>query len=164
MAVTAINSKPVRIGSAGGRIIIKTGGTNYNILNLRPGSEYSWEAGLNEVLHETSAGQLTTPQNGDAKPTKLSISGQYTSSAGANELQNMLMVTDNSSPDGYRKQFDVYIEIYDNPSATTCQQIRFQKCTVDSVKVKAGSKWDEIDVEFTDWETKPTIISGASPL
>lgn len=164
MAVTAINSKPVRIGAGGGRFIIKISSTNYNVLNLRPGSEYEYEPGLNDLLHETSAGQLTTPQNGDAKPTKLSIRAQYTAAAASTELEQVLLVTDNTTPDGYRKQFDCYLEIYEYAGATTCKTLRFQKCTVESLKVRAGSKYDEIDVDFIDWEVKPTITNGATPL
>lgn len=166
MTATNINSKPVRIGAAGGRILIKISSTNYNILNLRPGSEYAWEPGLTDILHETSNGVLTTPQNGDQKPSKLSIKAQYTAAASATELQTLFLTVDNTSPDGYRKQFDIYLEINDNMAATTCTQIRFQKCTVDQgfPKIRAGSKFDEIDVDFTDWETKPTVTTGATPL
>lgn len=161
MTTTNINVRKVRM-TDGTRVLIASGSNLLSVLSTRPGSFFEYTPGLKEIIHETEKGRVsTTPQNGDENPTDLKLMVWGTASVGATELETMLSDVENSTPDGYRKLFDIYIEIPTFDGATAGKLYRFRYCAVKprGLSIKGGSSFDEFDIELTDFEAKPSITA-----
>ncbi len=166
MSVSNNNATRVRFDN-GGRILIKNGANYLNIMNVRPGEAFEYVPGLRDILHEPDRGALTTPQNGDEKPTQLRIRVNGTAAVASTELESWFMNVENSTPDGNRLLHDIYIEIPNFLTATAGKLYRFQKCAVKpegGVSVKAGAMFDQLDLDLLDFESKPSVTAYLSPL
>jgi hypothetical protein len=167
MAITTVNTAKSRCDATNARILIKNGTDYISISNLRPNSWFEYTPGLREILHETNVGDLTTPQNGDAKPTQLRIKVWGTASVGSTQVEQWFSTIDNSPADGNRKLHDIYIEIPNFAGASAGKLYRFRYCAVKAeggISVKAGSSFDEFDLDLTDFEAAPTISAYVAPL
>lgn len=167
MATTTVNTTKSRLDVSGARVLIKNGTDYISISNLRPNSWFEYMPGLRDILHEPNVGELTTPDNGDAKPTQLRIKVWGTSTVGATQVEQWFSTVDNSPADGKRKLHDIYIELPDYKGATTGKLYRFRYCAVKpegGIAVKAGTSYDEFDLDLLDFEAAPTITAYTSIL
>ena len=168
MSTSNINAQKVRMNQ-GTRILIQTSaGVYLGIQNIRPGSMFEYTPGLKDILYEPNAGRVTTtPQNGDERPTDLKIMAWGTASVGATELESLFSDVETSGgANGFRRLHDIYIEVPTYDGAITGKRYRFQYCAIKpgGLSIKGGSSFDELDLDLTDFESKPTITAYTSVL
>lgn len=165
MAIIIKNAARIRMLN-GYRLLIAKGADWISLRNASNDSFIEWTPGLKELLEEPDGGKLVDPLNGDERPTQIKIKMFYTSALDADQLEQLLVAVDKSTPDGLRRQHNMVLEIPDFEGATAGKRVRFTKTVVASggLRIRSGTKFDEIEADLMDFNATPTVERYTTPL
>lgn len=141
----------VRRIEAGAVITFGDGSDVYTLKLLEPGT-YEEEIGFYEPLNFTDRGEQQFPLEGDERPSRVRLSAKYTGLHDAKDLGKVLRAR---ADNGKMKSWTIAISEPDYKGAVTGQKKTWSNCYITSLRVRAGTQWDLIEVEFGSIEPEP---------
>lgn len=155
---TAINNDTPKRFEAGGKFILIDGATEYELLQMEPGS-VSLEPGGYEPLNYTDRGVQQFPLEGDERLSMIKATLKLS------EFDSSTLIALGNGRDtstGKMKAFGVRIEWYDHKGAATGDSAAYAntKCYFTKPPViKTGDKFDTVEIELASISPLPTLTS-----